>query len=297
MAGGPQTKTNTTNAYAVSHTEDAEISIRNPESARLPAFSQTPYKSLRKDLKVFIWYLQGSLDRKAYDAEIRSMAVFHNSATVARQVIACTMTALVATTRGIRFMVPVIPMELMNMPNNPSNAELPGPPACSEDYQSDVRIHCVCEWAYLLKLLQYWHDANSLYEYGRPVLMEGKLMLFVLFHVNEMLNPENLYIWLHEIMDGTPWRSHYFENHSKEDHEAYLADHVNIIQGLEHQRNWIKNQYLAEAHETWHHLKIHSGDIEHMPYPRSYEDQRPGNEMCVLQKPGSYHGGCRDQAR
>ena len=88
---------------------------------RVPAyqhFPKLPYKSLRKDPKVFIWYLQGSLDRKAYDAEIRSMAVFHNSATVARWVIACTMTALVAATRGIRFMAPVILMELMNMPNN-----------------------------------------------------------------------------------------------------------------------------------------------------------------------------------
>ena len=136
--------------------------------------------------------------------KIRSMAVFHNSTTVAHRVIACTMTALVAATRGIRFMVPVIPMELMNMPNNPLNMELPGPPAHSEDYQFDVGIHCVCEWAYLLKLLQYWHDANSLYEYGRPVWTEGILMLFVLIHVNEMLNPENLYIRLHEIMDSTP---------------------------------------------------------------------------------------------
>ena len=211
-------------------------------------FPKPPYKSLRKDPKDFIRYLQGSLDRKAYDAEIRSMAVLHNSTTVAHQVIACTMTALVAATRGIRFMLPVILMELMNTPNNPTNAELPGPPACSEDYQSDVRIHCVCEWAYLLKLLQYWHNANSLYEYGRPVWMEGKLMLFVFYHVNEILNPENLYIQLHEIMDGTPWHRYYLEHHSKEDHEAYFRDHVNIIQGLEHLRDWLKNRYLAEAH-------------------------------------------------
>ena len=237
---------------------------------RVPAYQHFPkplYKSLRKDLKVFIRYLQGSLDRKAYDTKIRSMAVLHNSATVARRVIACTMTALVAATRGIRFMAPVIPMELMNMPNNPLDVELPGPPTHSEDYQSDVRIHCVREWAYLLKLLQYWYDANSLYKYGGPVQTEGKLMFFVLYHVNEMLNPENLYIRLHEIMDGTPWHSHYFENHSKEDHETYFGDHNNIIQGLEHLRNWIKNRYLAEAHETWHHLKIHSGDIDRMPYP------------------------------
>ena len=164
-------------------------------------------------------------------------------------------------------MSPVIPMELMNTPSNPTNMELPGPSTCSEDYQSDVKIHCVCEWAYLLKLLQYWHDANSLYEYGRPVQMKGKLMLYVFYHVNEMLNPENLYIRLHEIMDGTPWHSYYLEYHSKEDREAYFGDHVNIIQGLEHLRDWLKNRYLAEACETWHHLKIHSGDIDHLPYP------------------------------
>ena len=251
---------------------------------RAPAyqhFPKPPYKSLRKDPKDFIRYLQGSLDRKVYDTEIRSMAVLHNSATVACRVIACTMTALVATTRGIRFMSPVIPMELMNMPNNPTNTGLPGPPARSEDYQSDVRIHCVCEWVYLLKLLQYWHDANSLYEYSRSVWTEGKLMLFVFYHVNEMLNPENLYIRLHEIMDGTPWHSYYLEHHSKENHEAYFGDHISIIQGLEHLRNWLKNWYLAEAHETWHHLKIHSGDIDRLPYPRSYEDQCPGNK-CVF---------------
>ena len=237
---------------------------------RVPAyqhFPKLPYKSLRKELKDFIRYLQGSLDRKAYDAEIWSMAVLHNSTTVACRVIASTITTLVAATRGIRFMSPIIPMELMNTPNNPTNAELPGPPTCSKDYQSDVRIHCVHEWAYLLKLLQYWHDANSLYEYGGLVWTEGKLMLFVFYHVNKMLNPENLYIRLHEIMDGTPWHRYYLEHHSKEDLEAYFRDHVNIIQGLEHLRDWLKNQYLAKARETWHHLKIHSGDIDCLLYP------------------------------
>ena len=230
-------------------------------------FPKLPYKSLRKDPKDFIRYLRGSLDRKAYNAEIQSMAVLYNSATVARRVIACTITALVAATRGIRIMSPVIPMELMNTPNNPTNTELPGPPACSKDYQSDMRIHCVRMWAYLLKLLQYWHDANSLYEYGRPLRTEGKLMLFVFYHVNEMLNPENLYIRLHEVMDGTPWRRYYLEHHSKEEREAYFRDHINIIQGLENLRDWLKNQYLAEARETWHHLKIHSGDVDRLPYP------------------------------
>ena len=82
-------------------------------------------------------------------------------------------------------------------------------------------------------------------------------------------------------MDGMPWQRYYLEHHSKEDHEAHFRDHINIIQGLEHLRNWLKNRYLAEACETWHHLKIHSGDIDHLPYLQSYEDQRPGNK-CVF---------------
>ena len=48
-------------------------------------FPKPPYKSLRKEPKDFIWYLQGSLDRKVYDAEIQSMAILHNSATMAHQ--------------------------------------------------------------------------------------------------------------------------------------------------------------------------------------------------------------------
>ena len=102
-----------------------------------------------------------------------------------------------------------------------------------------------------------------------------------------MLNPENLYIWLHEIMNGMPWCRYYLEHHSKEDSEAYFRDHVNIIQGLEHLRDWLKNQYLAEACETWHHLKIHSGDIDHLLYLQSYEDQCPGNECMFYRNQGA----------
>ena len=72
-----------------------------------------------------------------------------------------------------------------------------------------------------------------------------------------------------------------------DDHEAYFRDHINIIQGQEHLRDWLKNWYLAEARETWHHLKIHSGDIDHLPYLQSYEDQCPGNECMFYRNRGA----------
>ena len=112
-------------------------------------------------------------------------------------------------------------------------------------------------------------------------------MLFVFYHISEMLNQENLFIRLRKVMDGTPWCHHYLEHHSKEDREAYFGNHVNIIQGLEHLRNWVKNWYLVKACETWHHLKVHSGDIDHMPYLRSYEDQHPGNECMFYRNQGA----------
>ena len=86
----------------------------------------------------------GNLDRKAYNAEIRCLARFYSEATVlACHVIASTITTLVAANRGIHFLALFIPRELMNSLPNPSDAEPPRAPARSEDYQTDIRVHCV----------------------------------------------------------------------------------------------------------------------------------------------------------
>ena len=140
---------------------------------RAPAtrnYRNPPYKSPETDPREFIRYLMRNLDRKAYDIEIRSLATFSSQATViVRHVIASTITTLVAANRGIHFLALVIPRELMNIPPNPPDAELMGPPACSKDYQMDVRVHCIREWMYVMCLLQYWFDAGSVYTYGGPV--------------------------------------------------------------------------------------------------------------------------------
>ena len=153
-------------------------------------YHNPPYHCLDKDPKEFIQYIMGNLDWKAYDAEIRCLAAFYSQATVlAHHVIASIITTLVAANRGIHFMVPVIPRELMSLPNNPSDVEPLGAPTRSEDYQTDVRVHCIHEWTYLMHLLQYWCDASLVYTYGSPVRQECKLMLFAFYQINAMLNP------------------------------------------------------------------------------------------------------------
>ena len=192
------------------------------------------YKTLKTDPRELVRYIIGTLDHKVYDAEIRCLATFYSQATVlARHVIALTITTLVAANRGIHFLVPFIPRELMNSRANPTDAELPGPPTHSDDYQMDVRVHCGREWTYLMRLLQYWYDASSVYTYGGTIRQESKLMLYVFYRINAMLNPYGIFIWLHEVMDNMLWL-HYYQDHTwPEQHIADYESHLHIIKGME----------------------------------------------------------------
>ena len=176
----------------------------------------------------------GNLDQKAYDAEIRCLAAFYSQATVlACCVITSIITTLVAASRGIHFMAPVIPRELMSLLNNPSDAEPSGAPACSKDCQTNVRVHCVWEWTYLMHLLQYWYDASLVYTYGGPVRQESKLMLFAFYQINTMLNPHGLFIRMHEVLDNMPWHHYYQARPQPEQCIADYESHLHVIRGLE----------------------------------------------------------------
>ena len=226
-------------------------------------YHNPPYHCLDKDPKEFIRYLMGNLDRKAYDAEIRCLATFYSQATVlACRVIASTITTLVVANRGVHFMAPVILRELMSSPNNPSDVEPPGAPAHSEDYQMNVRVHCVWEWMYLMRLLQYWYDTSLVYTYGGHVRQESKLMLFVFYQINAMLNPHGLFIRLHEVMDNTPWHSYYQSRTQPQERITDYESHLHIIKGLELLWNWLKNCYLVEAMVEWGHLRLHGGSLD-----------------------------------
>ena len=166
----------------------------------------------------------------------------------------------------------------MNSLPNPSDVEPLGAPAHSEDYQMDVRVHCVWEWTYLMRLLQYWYNAGSVYTYGSPVRQESKLMLFVFYRINAMLNPYGIFIWLHEVMDNTLWLSYYQARTRPQQRIGDYESHLHVIKGLEILQNWLRNHYLVKATVEWRHLKLYGGSLDRLPFPHSYEDQRPSNE-------------------
>ena len=193
-----------------------------------------PYKALQDSPIELVNYLMGTLDCKAYDVEIRCLAIFPMQVSIlAHHVIASIMSEEVGANCRVHFMTPLILAELMRLQPQPSEAEVPGLPAQSKDYQRDMRLKCVRERMYLMHLLQYWYDAGTVYHYSGPVQQESKLMLFVFYLVNAMLNPHHLYILLHEIMDHTPWLHYYNKRTKPKDCMAYHETHKHTITVLE----------------------------------------------------------------
>ena len=79
-------------------------------------------------------------------------------------------------------------------------------------------------------------------------------------------------------MDNTLWLSYYQACTRPEQHIADYESHMHMIKGLEVLWNWLRNHYLVEAMVEWRHLQLHGGSLDRLPFPRSYEDQRPSNE-------------------
>ena len=182
-------------------------------------------------------------------------------------VIASVMSAEVGANHGVHFMIPLILAELMRSLPQPSKVEVPGLPAWSKDHQCDVCLKCVQEWTYLMHLLQYWFDTGAVYHYGRLVHQGSKLMLFVFYQVNAMLNPHHLYICLHKIMDHMLWR-HYYNEHTKpKDCMAYHETHKYTIAILAQLQTWLRNHYLVEVMEEYKFICLHSSSLDMIPFP------------------------------
>ena len=103
-------------------------------------------------------------------------------------------------------------------------------------------------------------------------------MLFVFYRIPTMLNPYSIYIWLHEVIDNTPWLHYDQECTWPEQHIADYESHLHVIKGLEILQNWLRNRYLVDATAKWRHLTLHGGFLDKLPFPHSYEDQRPSYE-------------------
>ena len=105
-------------------------------------------------------------------------------------------------------------------PQVPGELEAAGPcPSIlylkSPKKDEELQYKCVRAWTRAMTLIQYWEDAESLYEYGRSVRHYSKLMLFIFYQINLVLWCHCIKIKLFQVLEDTPW------NHYTHDHYTY----------------------------------------------------------------------------
>ena len=243
------------------------------------------YKSLDTDPREFVRYLMGNLDRKAYDAEIRCLAAFYSQASPSSPCDRLHHHHPGSSQQRCPLLGAIYPQRAHELAAQPLGCRTSRSSRLQRGLP-DIRVHCVREWMYLMCLLQYWYEAGSVYTYGGPVRQESKLMLYVFYQINTMLNPYSIFIRLHEVMDNTPWLSYYQAHTWPEQRIADYKSHLHVIKGLEILRNWLRNCYLVEATAEWRHLKLYGGSLDRLPFPCSYEDQQPGNKGLFYRSRG-----------
>ena len=118
---------------------------------------------------------------------------------------ACAIYAKIAARCKIYLVLPVIPVALSNA--HPYMLEVPilslQDPTNKID-TNDLRGRCVHTWTSALALIQYWEDAQTLYEYGRPIWHYSKLMFYVFYQINLVLKCHDICIYLYLVLDRTP---------------------------------------------------------------------------------------------
>ena len=241
---------------------------------RVPAtknYWDPPYKSLETDPKEFIRYLMGigNLDRKAYDTEIRSLTTFYSQSTViAHRVIASTITTLVVAHRGVHFLAPFIPRELMNLLANPPDCKTTGtshpqwglPDGCQSPLCQGMDI-CDAPPAILA-----WRQLCLHLRGSRPAREQAYALCL-----------------LQDQCHVKPVRHFHIAARGHGPHtvaciqpEQCIADyesHLHVIKEMEILWNWLRNCYLGEATVEQRHLQLHGGSLNRLPFLHSYEDQ------------------------
>ena len=132
-----------------------------------------PYHSMAEKPEDFMNYIMQSelMVRDHFIAEIDDLMIFsHERSSIAHQVVASILYTELAWFNGYPYTFPVIPPQVERKAPDPKGAPLPECPKESRSCRAmGLKENCQVWWCYLLALLQYWKDANSLFTYGGPL--------------------------------------------------------------------------------------------------------------------------------
>ena len=210
-----------------------------------------PYQLMAEKSEDFMNYIMqsGLMVHNHFIAEIDDLMIFgHERSSITRQVVASILYTELAWFNGYPYTFPVIPPQLERKAPDPEGAPLPECPKESRSRRAvGLKENCQVWWRYLLVLLQYWKDANSLFTYGGPLRHDSNLLMYVYHHIKCLLCLGKIELQHYSVKSQMRWTSYaqtkYMPYQITKQRETYAA----VVDKLQDLKNWLHQCYEAEA--------------------------------------------------
>ena len=245
-----------------------------------------PYHKLKRAPIQFVRWVQDDIQHYAdhYDAEIRSLSILGRcTKDLATRVIATVCWAQVCYVHGIKNVHHIIPGGLQRTPY-PAGTRRPAiVGSLDPSMQGDVRCKARNYWLNTLGLCQYWAEAAEQFcPFGGPIRPDGELMLFVLFRVNLILDPQDE-ITRTEVRKLTCWDEFALEEYSADERKVMRKRYSKDLEKCRNTREAVREAYRIEAIREMSDMERLRGDYYSIPVPRQDLRARPRN--ITLNKP------------
>ena len=241
-----------------------------------------PYHSMAEKPEDFMNYIMqsGLIVRDHFIVEIDDLMIFsHEWSSITQQVVASILYTELAWFNGYPYTFPVIPPQLERKALDPEGAPLPERPKESRSHWAmGLKENCQVWWHYLLVLLQYWKDANSLFTYGGPLRRDSNLLMYVYHCIKCLLCLGKIELQHYSMKSQMPWTSYTWTKYMPYQIMKQRKTYTAVVDELQDLKNWLHQCYEAEADTEIRKVEQCGGDIRKISWPRVSIDLCPGNE-------------------
>ena len=231
--------------------------------------------------KALLLYIMDRFTWEYYSPELNDFGNAFGSKTVfiTRSCMAAALYFEVAWARGEKWIFPLIP-DLMSRTLLRCGGKFPEKPTSSKGrHADDLKLRCR-EWLmYFLVLLQCWKDETFAYEYGGALCPDSKVLLFIYFHLKNLLKKARVINFhLYQVKNKTNWSIAMQTKYTPDELTSQRKRHQEAKEEMTAFKEWMYQRYEAEAICEYNDLWASGGDFDALPHRRIDPIRRPGDK-------------------
>ena len=231
--------------------------------------------------KALLLYIMDRFTWEYYSPELNDFGNTFGSKTVfiTRSCMAAALYFEVAWARGEKWIFPLIP-DLMSRTPLRHGGKFPERPTSSKGrHADDLKLRCREWWMYFLVLLQCWKDETCVYEYGEALRPDSKVLLFIYFHLKNLLKKARVIdSHLYQVKNKTNWSLTMRTKYTPDELTSQSKRHQEAKEEMTAFKEWMYQRYEAEAICEYNDLRASGGDFHDLPHRSIDPIRRPGNK-------------------